>query len=460
MSATVRAATLVALAVAALALLLAEPTAGEAEPEAWIDDWFPQPIDTDSDGAADSFNNTIMLATNREELNVTVAMVIYRNGTPVANLSSNHTLHRNATTGWGWPWPAGYWVALEWSTNENGSYNFSTALYNETGVRLDNRDSYSYLPLIAPGEGVLAFELEVTEPVVYISVEPGNEASGWTNLTLTNTGNALLLFDIQISGSVFFTSPESFTTMLSPGESHTQAINVTAPTRTVARNVNVTFTVDGRDIFSGEVRTSQTMNITAVIKPYVRLSLRTEMWDGYICFGCELPFQFTVKNDGNTDVMVYVSVINYDELISDGFKVDWSEEPFLIERAREVPFFIKITVPKKYTLESDFYFTVTVTANASVGDSNDTRTLGATFWARNCTLETVILIALVFTPLAIILSICFIPQVRGNFIPPVRSAMRRLRGRLRRTAAAARGRWRTRRRREARGPRSAKPPPP
>ncbi len=456
MNAAARAATLVALAVAARGGGgggAPPPAAGEAEPEAWIEKWHPQYIDTDGDGAIDGFNVSLTLNTTAESANVSVELVVHHDGAPYANVSRNLTLHRNATTGWGWP--AGYWVALEWNASENGSYSFETILYNESGGRLDNRSHNSSVMLIAPGEGRLAFEYSIDDYELSISVRPNHETNATTNLTLNNIGNTNIIFSLRPLADGVVVYPLTNTTVLRPGESCIQQFTAGAFTGSRARTVNVTIEIQGRDSYTGTVSINRTVNLTVTIEPYFGLSIRTDMCFCQLHFGGEFPIQYTLANKGNIDYYINISVANYDDLISKGFQLPSSIEPIYLPMGHEIPFTVTIKIPNSYT-EFDMYFTVRVRANASYENLSYSADMAGTYWARNAPLFERACILGIFTTVIIVWAV----YRSGIFNPPARSAMRRLQGRLRRTVAAARGRWRTRRRRGVRGPRSEKPPPP
>ena len=342
----------VVLAVAALALLLAAPAAGEAEPEAWIDDWYLFLIDTDGDGANDGFNNSLSLATDLEEVNVTVAMMVYRNSTLITTLSSSYTFQHNATTDSSPPWiQNGYWVAFEWSTNENGSYSVDTLLYNENGTKLDNRTTTAPgTRLVAPGGGPFASFVTLDKTAVYLSVEPGNETIGFLNLTLNNTSIFTVDVYIQLFNESISVSPSSLVVTLnsanSPNHSRTIQLAVLAPTGAQAGSKQINVKLEARESAScfGPLF-ERTLTFTAIILPYSNLSLSAKSVAGS-CPGNIAQLIFRVHNNGNMPDNIMVSAVNRKSLEAKGFKITTSTL-FTLEPGMNHTFLVELKIPRR-----------------------------------------------------------------------------------------------------------------
>ncbi len=341
------------LAFGAVAVLIPAPAAGEAEPEAWIDDWYLFLIDTDGDGANDGFNNSLSLATDLEEVNVTVAMMVYRNSTLIATLSSSYTFQHNATTDSSPPWiQNGYWIAIEWSTNESGNHSVETLLYNENGTKLDDRTiTAPGTRLVAPGRGPYAsFGTLLDKTIVNLSVEPGNETTGFLNLTLNNTSIFTVDVFIQLFNESVSVSPSVLVITLNPtntpNHSRTIPLTVFAPTGTQAGSEQVNVNVEVRDVVADPgLYFKRTLTFTANILPYSNLSLSAKSVAGS-CPGNIAQLIFRVHNGGNMPDNIMISVVNRKSLEAKGFEII-TPTLFTLEPGMNHTFLVELKIPQR-----------------------------------------------------------------------------------------------------------------
>ena len=379
--------TLLALAVTAAALIavlaLATDEAVADESPAAFAFWDPQPADTDGDGAADGFANRYALNTTVEELNVTVETTVFRNGSAVATLQSNHTLRSNANPV---NWLSGPWHNQTWNATTGGNYSFATALRAANGTLLDELPLYDNLTLVTPGEGEIAFTLEVADPDRLVPTFD-LYGLGTTRANVTNTGNAPCHIEIVPTGDLII-SPYHLTATLAPGENRSLAFDLLAHPYHPAGNRTVVVRAQARDIFGGAVTANWTVNVTATVVPYAHPAVTTSTTRRDFCHGENVTFAFDIHNRGNALDVINVTLTNRAALEAAGFAVTVPQRSLGLAPGHSGRYEVTLTPPTNGTATDDgtpLNLTLVVRATTGLTGRDDNGTTTVTLRFAACT---------------------------------------------------------------------------
>jgi len=382
MSATVRAATLVALALAALALLIAAPAAGEANAtaEAWIEHHYvyPNPPNSSHGGnIIDGIVNEHWLGTNRDIINVTVVMTIYHNSSPIAVVSENHTLCNES-----------YRAALYWQTNQSGIFTSKTELFNQNGTLLDkyiyDDDSiFGELLFNTPGHYCEVAICYLFDAPVYLSIEPRNEPSYTINLTLWLKSCWRTTWEVSMDFSAdnLDITPQKIHLLFSPDEISTIFIDINTSTNPSARSENIFMEIVSSEYMPDLGNFRYVITIPVIIQPYSNLSLSAESSERG-CPGSTTKLYYRLTNNGNFPDTVYIMIADQDNLENDGFTVALLATSVILEPSEFFIIIVELGIPNAPKLPVN----VTVMVRSSLPDIGSYGNASTTITEGDCSL--------------------------------------------------------------------------
>jgi len=372
-----------AAAALVIALALVTDEAAADEPRAAFAFWDPQPADTDGDGAADGFINRYALNTTADELNITVEITVFRNASAVATLQSNHTLRSDANPVY---WLSGPWYNQAWNATVGGNYSFATALRAGNGTLLDELPLHDNLTLVTPGEGVIAFTLEVVDPDRLVpTFDLYGLGTTWANVT--NTGNAPCHIEIAPAGDLII-SPYRLTATLAPGENRSLAFDLLAHPYHPAGNRTVVVRAQARDTFGEAVTANRTVNVTASVVAYAHPVVSASTTQRDFCHGENVTFVFDIHNRGNALDTVNVSLTNRAALEAAGFAVTAPQRSLALVPSHSGRYEVTLTPPadaNANATDAPLNLTLIVQATTGLTGRDDNGTTAITLHFAACT---------------------------------------------------------------------------
>ena len=235
----------------------------------------------------------------------------------------------------------------------------------------------------AEAQAVVAYSISFTDGQVNLDVRPGASGVGYTEMLVSNEGQAAIDVDVSISGGGVTISPGAVSVTLGSGGSITVPVCALALTQSSYKNVQVTALASGRESNTQLNSVNKNAGFAVIIEQYARLSVQAAQPFQRIGPGKEFFLTFIAVNNGNYQDTIAVEVLNLKDLEESGFVIALAAQQYLIDAQGEQPVQVSISTPRGTVIGwSNEYHTIIMQVATTLQGETEARSVTATLWVR------------------------------------------------------------------------------